>query len=104
MRMHEHTLGVPFLAEGQFWLPDTPAERVSGTLSYSPGSITLNLIGDPGAVGTDGLLYGDGGMRELIVGSTRVGACALWNSFVTSANTTFGVGGRIAVATYRTNR
>lgn len=102
--MHEHTLDQPFIAEGQFWLPETPNERIAGTLNYSPGSITVNLIGDPGVIGSQGLLRDDGGVRELVLGSTRVGVCALWNAFTTTSSTTYGMGGAIGVATYRANR
>jgi hypothetical protein len=102
--MHEHTLDQPFVAEGQFWLPETPEQRIAGTLNYSPGSITVNLIGDPGGIGAQSLLRGDGEVRELVLGSTRVGSCALWNAFSTSSSTTYGVGGAIGVATYRANR
>jgi hypothetical protein len=102
--MHEHTLDQPFVAEGQFWLPDMAEQRIAGTLNYSPGSITVNLIGDPGAIGTESLLRDDGGLRELVLGSTRVGSCALWNAFVTSSSTTYGADDAIGVATYRANR
>ena len=102
--MHEHTLDQSFVAEGQFWLPETPDARIAGTLNYSPGSITINLIGDPGAIGTQSLLRDDGGLRELVLGSTRVGPCALWNAFSTSSSTTYGMDSAIGVATYRANR
>ena len=102
--IHQHTLDQPFVAEGQFWLPETPEQRVAGTLNYSPGSITVNLIGDPGAIGSQTLLRDDGGVRELVLGSTRVGPCALWSAFSASSSTTYGVGGTIGVATYRANR
>jgi hypothetical protein len=45
--MHEHTLDQPFVAEGQFWLPETPEQRIAGTLNYSPGSITVGVHGCP---------------------------------------------------------
>jgi hypothetical protein len=102
--IHEHTLDMPFVAEGQFWLPEAPETVVAGTLNYSPGSITVNLIGDPGEIGVDNLLGPAARMRELILGSTSVGACALWNAFTTSAKMRYRVGGRLAVATYRANR
>jgi ApeA N-terminal domain 1 len=102
--MHEHTLDQPFVAEGQFWLPAMPEQRIAGTLNYSLGSITVNLIGDPGAIGTESLLRDDAGVRELVLGSTRVGSCALWNAFITSSSTTYGPDDSIGVATYRANR
>lgn len=98
--MHQHTLDEAFIAEGQFLVPEKREERIAGTLNYSPGSITVDLIGDPVAR----LLRDDGGMRELIIGSTRVGPCALWNSFITSSTMTSGLGGDLAVCTYRANR
>ena len=46
----------------------------------------------------------DGVVRGLVLGSTRVGTCALWNAFSTSSSTTYGVDDAIGVATYRANR
>jgi hypothetical protein len=102
--MHQHTLDEPFAEPGQFWLPETPEARVAGALNYSPGSITVDLTGEPESVGAPGLLRDEGGIRELVLGSTRLGPCALWRAFATSSSITYGVEGEIGVATFRANR
>ena len=38
---HHHTLDQPFVAEGEFWLPESPEGRVAGTLTYESDEITL---------------------------------------------------------------
>src|SRR5207244_346324 len=52
---HHHTLDQPFVAEGEFWLPESPEGRVAGTLTYESDEIRLWLTATDRTQGADKL-------------------------------------------------
>jgi ApeA N-terminal domain 1 len=72
-----------FETRGDFWLPSDPDKKLSGTLTYRPGQIGLELHGSfahPAAELPE---------AELLNGHTNDGPCVLWRVIRRAGRTTF---------------
>src|SRR5438094_5303242 len=83
-----------FETHGEFWLPSDPDKKLSGTIAYRPGEVSLELHGSfehpvreiPEA--------------ELLNGRTNAGPCVLWRAIRRAGTTTLSGGWTVSKSTW----
>lgn len=85
-----------FEINGYWWLPITPARKISGIFSYSPGDkMTLKLLGELNEVQEEGFNHTTGSKFELIHGLSSTGeAITLCTCIQIGASSGFGEAGK----------